>query len=146
MQTLVTSRSNEGRQTALVPRTLVVEDNPRQLEALVSELGACGIQALVARSGAEALRVAAQERPELILIDGLLPNMHGFEVARFIRHLDSEYRPFLVITTAIYKGVRYENEARLKYGIDMYLAKPVTADKVQSILASFEETITCAAR
>jgi len=60
--------------------------------------------------------------------------MHGFEVARFLRHMDSSYRPFIVINTAIYKAVRYHNEAHLKYGIDMYVEKPVTQPTLLKIV------------
>jgi response regulator RpfG family c-di-GMP phosphodiesterase len=55
-----------------------------------------------------------------------------FEVARFVRALDPAYRPRIAIITAIYKDTRYQNEARLKYGVDHYLVKPVTRDQVAS--------------
>ncbi|MBW3566003.1 MAG: response regulator [Acidobacteria bacterium] len=112
---------------------LVVEDHQKQLDALLTELASIGVSPAVAKSGVEAIRMAATQRPDIILLDGLLPNMHGFEVARFIRHSDRDYRPFIVMTTAIYKGVRYENEARLRFGVDRYVEKPITREKLLSI-------------
>ena len=119
---------------------LVVEDQTRQREQLVAELNALNIAPIVAVDAHDAIRKAAVRRPEVILLDGLLPGMHGFEVARFVRHIDPEYRPFIVITTAIYKAVRYENEARLKYGIDMYVMKPITSETLTRILTAAEES------
>jgi len=119
---------------------LIVEDQPRQREQLVAELNSFDIAPIVAVDAHDGIRKAAIRRPEIILLDGLLPGMHGFEVARFVRHLDPEYRPFIVITTAIYKAVRYENEARLKYGIDMYVMKPLTRETLIRILDAAEQS------
>ena len=113
---------------------LVVEDNQRQREELVAELTALDIAPIVAVDADDAIRKACVRRPDVILLDGLLPGMHGFEVARIIRHIDAGYHPFIAITTAIYKAVRYENEARLKYGIDMYVMKPITRERLMGIL------------
>ena len=119
---------------------LVVEDSTRQREQLVTELSALDIAPIIAVDAHDAIRKAAIRRPDVILLDGLLPGMHGFEVARFVRHIDPAYHPFIVITTAVYKAVRYENEARLKYGIDMYVMKPITRDVVQRILLAAEQS------
>lgn len=119
---------------------LVVEDHNRQREQLVAELNSLDIAPIIAVDAHDAIRKAAIRRPDIILLDGLLPGMHGFEVSRFVRHIDAEYHPFIVITTAIYKGVRYENEARLKYGIDMYVMKPITRDALLRILNAAEQS------
>jgi len=110
---------------AALPVVLIVEDERKLRWSLIEQFQALGIEALTAKSGYEAIRVAGESRPDLILLDGLLPEMHGFEIARFIRRIDADYRPHIAIMTAIYKHTRYQNEARLKYGIDDYLIKPV---------------------
>ena len=108
-------------------RVLIAEDSRRQCAELVEVLESLGARDItVANTGHEAIRMAVQLRPNIIVLDGLLPGMHGFEVARFIRHIDPTYQPRIIFATAIYKSVRYENEARLKYGIDAYVVKPVT--------------------
>jgi DNA-binding response OmpR family regulator len=56
--------------------------------------------------------VSGESRPDLILLDGLLPEMYGFKIARFIRRIDANYRPHIAIMTAIYKHMRYQNEVR----------------------------------
>lgn len=110
---------------AILPSVMVVEDERKLRERLVEQLGVVGIEPIVATSGYEAIRLAAMSRPQLILLDGLLPEMHGFDVARYVRKLDSNYVPYIAMVTAIYKNVRYHNEAKLKYGIDDYIIKPV---------------------
>ena len=115
---------------------LVVEDERRQREYMVDILSANGTQVVSASTAHEAIRMAAQLRPAVIILDGLLPGMHGFEVARFIRALDPSYRPRIVMMTAIYKHMRYQNEAKLKYGIDDYLVKPINEEQLNGIVRS----------
>jgi len=110
---------------ATLPSVLIVEDERRQRASLVEAFRDMNIDALTASSGYEAIRIASDFRPDLILVDGLLPEMHGFEISRFIRRIDADYHPHIALMTAIYKHTRYQNEARLKYGIDDYLIKPV---------------------
>jgi DNA-binding response OmpR family regulator len=104
-------------------------------EQLVQDVEAFGCTAFSAAGSHDAIRIAALERPDVILIDGLLPQMHGFELARFLRALDSNYRPRICIVTSVYKHVRYQNEARLKYGVDHYLIKPVGYDALLEVLS-----------
>ena len=119
--------------TAL-PVVLIVEDERKLRWSLIEQFGAIGIEALTASSGYQAIRVAGESRPGLILLDGLLPEMHGFDIARFIRRIDANYHPHIAIMTAIYKHTRYQNEARLKYGIDDYLIKPVLPQSLAGLV------------
>lgn len=119
---------------AALPSVLIVEDERRLRWSLIEQFRTMEIEALTASSGYEAIRVAGESRPDLILLDGLLPEMHGFEIARFIRRIDADYRPHIAIMTAIYKHTRYQNEARLKYGIDDYLIKPVLPQSLTGLV------------
>jgi DNA-binding response OmpR family regulator len=120
--------------TAALPAVLIVEDERKLRWSLIEEFRTIGIEALTASSGYEAIRVAGESRPDLILLDGLLPEMHGFEIARFMRRIDANYHPHIAIMTAIYKHTRYQNEARLKYGIDDYLIKPVLPQSLAGLV------------
>jgi two-component system cell cycle response regulator len=115
---------------------LIAEDSRRQCAELVQVLETLGARDIrIANTGHEAIRMAFQLRPSIIVLDGLLPGMHGFEVARFIRQIDPNYHPRIIFATAIYKSVRYENEAKLKYGIDAYVVKPITHDGLRAAMA-----------
>ena len=113
---------------------LVAEDSAKQRTDLISDLAEMGVHAVGAKSGLEALKLVTEQRPDLIVLDGLLPEMHGFEIARAVRALDRDYHPRIVIITAIYKGTQYQNEARLRYGINDYLIKPVKKESLREIV------------
>lgn len=113
---------------------LVAEDSRKQREDLVADFAAMGIEAISAKSGFEALKLITEHRPDLILLDGLLPEMHGFEIARAVRALDRNYHPRIVIITAIYKSTQYQNDAQLRYGINDYLIKPVKREALREIV------------
>jgi DNA-binding response OmpR family regulator len=119
---------------ARLPTVLIVEDERQLRWSLIDQFRSMQINPLTASSGFEAIRTAGESRPDLILLDGLLPEMHGFEIARFIRRIDDTYRPHIAIMTAIYKHTRYRNEAKLKYGIDDYLIKPVLPQSLAGLV------------
>lgn len=124
--------SDSFSNTALL--ALIVDDDRLVRARLHEHLGSNGFQTLEAKTAYEGIQAAAIHRPALILLDGLLPQMHGFEVARMVNALDVGYQPRIVLMTAIYKHIRYRNEAKLKYGITDYLVKPVDLDELDRIL------------
>lgn len=111
-------------------RVLVAEDEKKTRGMLVEMLREMGCQTAEAASGYEAIKLVQEHRPDVVLLDGLLPEMHGFEIARFIRSMAPGYKPRIVIITAVYKSQRYQNEAKLQFGVDHYLIKPVTKEAV----------------
>jgi len=121
--------------SATTPKVLIVEDQLTVRWQLLEHFRTMGIEALTASAGFEAIRLAGVHRPDLILLDGLVPDMHGFEIARFVRNIDRDYRPYIVFMTGIYKNIRYRNEAKLKYGIDDYIIKPVALESLDAILS-----------
>jgi DNA-binding response OmpR family regulator len=122
-----------------VPSVLIAEDERKLRWWLIEQFSTMNIVPLIASSGYEAIKIAAERRPDLVLLDGLLPEMHGFEIARFIRRIDANYRPHIAFMTAIYKNVRYQNEARLKYGIDDYLLKPLQPEALAALVERARE-------
>jgi two-component system, OmpR family, response regulator len=75
-------------------RLLVVEDEPTILELLSGSLRFAGFDVLTAASGREALRAAAAVRPDLILLDVMLPDGDGFDVIRAVRAGDQRVPSF----------------------------------------------------
>src|ERR1700760_3702661 len=67
---------------AALPTVLIVEDERKLLWSLIEQFRAMHIAPFTASGGYEAIRIASERRPDLILLDGLLPEMHGFEIAR----------------------------------------------------------------
>ena len=69
-------------------RTLVIEDNPTNLELMTYLLTAFGHNAIGARTGEEGVRLATETSPDLILCDIHLPDIDGFETLVRLRHVD----------------------------------------------------------
>jgi len=115
-------------------RVLIAEDEKKTRAILVEMVQSLGCETLEAGTGYEAVKVVQESKPDVLLLDGLLPEMHGFEVARFVRSMAPAYKPRIVIVTAVYKGQRYQSEAKLQFGVDHYLTKPVSKEAVQAAL------------
>lgn len=111
-------------------KVLVAEDSAKVRDLAAEILGRAGFEVLLARTGLEALRIAQDAQPEVVLLDGLMPEMHGFEVARFIKINSGPRKPHIVVMTAIYRDNRYQNEAKLRWGVDRYIIKPLTEEKL----------------
>ena len=111
-------------------KVLIAEDEKKTRAMLVEMLQGLGCETVEAATGFEAIKLVQEHRPAVLLLDGLLPEMHGFEIARFVRSLEPDYRPRIVIITAVYKSQKYRSEAKLQFGVDHYLVKPVSKEAV----------------
>jgi len=111
-------------------KVLVADDDRKVREYVTGLLEKAGYQTYAAKAGFEAIRIAEEERPEIILADGLMPEMHGFEVARFVRNIGAGYRPAIILMSGIYKSSKYQHEAKFKYGVDRYLVKPASDEQI----------------
>ncbi|SHJ22995.1 diguanylate cyclase [Desulfofundulus thermosubterraneus] len=104
-------------------RVLLVEDSPLQRKILAGYLAGEGIEVITAADGAEALRIAEQQRPDMILLDVVLPGMDGFEVCRHLKE-----NPGLKDTPVVFITSRQGREDKirgLECGADDFLFKPV---------------------
>jgi CheY-like chemotaxis protein len=102
-------------------RVLVVDDNVKALELVAAALEAEGYHVLRAYGGAEAIEAARSERPDLVILDLMMPEVSGFEVARALRDSEQTARiPILVLTA---KDLTAEDRARLNGNVSAILAK-----------------------
>ena len=109
-------------------RLLVVDDEPTILELLSGSLRFAGFDVVTAASGAEALRVSAVARPDLILLDVMMPDVDGFEVIRRIR--SGAPRVPVIFLTA--RGTVHERITGLVLGGDDYVTKPFSLEEVMA--------------
>jgi two-component system, cell cycle response regulator DivK len=111
---------------------LVVEDNPRNMKLIRDLLRATGFRTLEASTAGEALVLATEHRPALVLMDIRLPDMDGVEALRRLR-MDSGTAsiPVLAVTAQAMKG---DGERFKEAGFDGYLTKPVDIDELLSIV------------
>lgn len=99
---------------------LVVDDDQTILEHLPPVLRRSGLQVRCAQDGAEALREIDRARPDLVVLDVLMPGIDGRETLRRIR-AQHEWLPVILLTEV---GETYERAAALDEGADDYLTKP----------------------
>ena len=120
-------------------RVLVVDDEPEIRTLLERALTARGFEVETAPDGEEALARVAAHRPALVLLDAMLPRIHGFEVARRLR-ADVRTRGVpVVMMTAVYRGWRFAQDARDAYGAEDYIEKPFRLDDVVQRIESVLE-------
>ncbi|MEM1093546.1 MAG: response regulator transcription factor [Bacteroidota bacterium] len=115
------SRSDTPTQA---PKVLLVDDEDDILALLQYNMGLEGYTTVLARNGVEALEKAATERPNLIILDVMMPKMDGIEVCRRLRE-DAHLRN----TTVMMLTARSEDQDYIEglgVGADLYLTKPIS--------------------
>jgi adenylate cyclase len=105
------------------PCILVADDNETNRDILVTRLEAHGYQTLQAADGEEALRGVAQHRPDVVLLDVMMPNLDGLEACRRLKSDRTvAFTPVILVTA---KAATQDIVAGLDAGADEYLTKPV---------------------
>lgn len=118
------------------PRILVVDDNVANVDILQTRLASQGYDVITATDGQAALDAAREHRPDLILLDVMMPKLDGFEVCRRLKA--DPALPFMPIILVTAKGESRDIVVGLDSGADEYLTKPVDhaalTARVKSIL------------
>jgi two-component system cell cycle response regulator len=122
-------------------RILVIEDNAANIELMVYLLEASGHVTSPAQDGEEGLRVATQQRPDLVVCDIRMPRMNGYEFAQALKaRADLRAIPLVAVSAFAMAGDR---EKALAAGFDGYLTKPIDP---ASFVAQLEEYLPPALR
>lgn len=106
----------------MAKRLLVIEDEQELLMLVESRLAANGYEVLTAMDGRTALDIAKKEKPDLIILDLMLPKMDGYKVCGLLKK-DSRYTkiPIILFTARAQEGDKKLGE---EVGADAYLTKP----------------------
>ncbi len=124
----------EGQAPA-APRILVVEDNELNMKLFHDLLEAQGYSVLQTRDGLDALRIAREQRPDLILMDIQLPEVSGLEVTKWLKEDDELRRiPVIAVTAFAMKG---DEEKIREGGCEAYIAKPISVNSFLETIRSF---------
>ena len=105
-------------------KILIVDDDTEMLEVYSKLLGSEGHSVLTASTGGKCLQMATQERPDLILMDVMLPDINGIELCRRIKSDPELARIFIIHLTGHQTSSDHYAEG-LEAGADGYLVKPV---------------------
>jgi two-component system alkaline phosphatase synthesis response regulator PhoP len=104
-------------------KILAVDDEPDILEIIGYNLSKEGYEVLTASNGADAIRIAREQRPDLIILDIMMPKMDGIETCRQIREIDKLKNTFVVFLTA--RDEEFVEIMGFSAGADDYIAKPI---------------------
>jgi DNA-binding response OmpR family regulator len=116
----------------MAKRILIAEDEPSIVISLEFLLREAGYEVTVARDGSQALSLTASLRPDLLVLDVMLPSVNGFEVCRRIRG-NRETRDIKILMLTA-RGRESEMEKGLATGANAYMTKPfATKELVQTV-------------
>lgn len=118
-----------------MPLVLVVEDRPTDRELLVALLGSSGYDLLEAETGDEALRLAREWKPDLLIADMLVPEMDGLDLARAVRADAAILQTPIILYTATHELWELERLARAA-GVSLVLPKPAEPKDILRAVAS----------
>jgi two-component system alkaline phosphatase synthesis response regulator PhoP len=120
---------------------LLVDDEPDILEIVGYNLSAEGYNVITAEDGLEAVRIAKKKKPQLIILDVMMPEMDGIEACEQIRKIPELSDTIITFLTA--RGEDYSQMAGFDAGADDYITKPikpkVLVSKVNALLRRFKE-------
>ena len=135
--TLEVPKSTESLNPSTRKKVLIVEDNDLNMKLFNDLLVAHGYGTLQTRDGIEALALARQHHPDLILMDIQLPEISGLQVTQWIKKDDDLCRiPVIAVTAFAMKG---DEEKIRNGGCEAYIAKPIS---VASFLRTVEQFLS----
>lgn len=116
-------------------KILVVDDSQPILELASTMLKLLGYEPIKASSGNAALRVLAEEKPDLALLDVILPDMDGFKICRHIRsNVTTAKMPVFMVSA---KKTPEDAERGFKAGADEYVTKPFKSAELAQLIKTY---------
>jgi two-component system, cell cycle response regulator DivK len=116
---------------------LYIEDNPENMAVVQRAIEAIGYRFVGAVNGVEGLRIIDEETPHLLLLDINLPDINGYEIARWIRnHERKEISKLPIIAITAY-ALRGDAEKALDAGCDVFMAKPISIRELWARVEGF---------
>jgi DNA-binding response OmpR family regulator len=118
---------------------LVVDDEEDIRKLLKRLLTGKGYRVIEADRGLLALRLVKDHVPDLIILDAMLPELHGFDIARRIKGSAKYGRIPIIMVSAVYRGWRIAEDLKTNYGIEEYLEKPF---RISDVLEAVQRMLT----
>ena len=109
-------------------RILIVDDEPSIAKILRKQMEVAGFEVQVAVDGREGLAKVKEWKPELVILDVMLPKMNGHEVCAAVKQDEAVKQIPIIMLTA--KAQRQDQDEALKHGAEGYLTKPFQLDEL----------------
>src|SRR3954468_3916201 len=114
-------------------RTILIIDDEAEIRKMLSRLlSHKGHRVLEAERGHQALRMVKEYAPDVIVLDAMLPEVHGFEIARRIKGSQRYGQIPIIMVSAVYRGWRYAEDLKQTCGVDYFIEKPFRIAEVMS--------------
>jgi DNA-binding response OmpR family regulator len=124
---------------------LAVDDDETVLRVMELTLQSKRYRVITARTGREALARVREVVPDLIVLDGMLPEVHGFEICRQLKTSERFRHIPVIMISAVHTGWRFAADVKEKYGADDYLEKPFEPKellrRVETLMNRTPETV-----
>ncbi len=112
-------------------KLLIVDDDQDMLNLIRVFLKHRDYEIMESKNGNDAFTIAIEQEPDIAIIDGLIPGIHGFELCKKIKEEPSLIRtPRIIIMSSVYKGSKYKFELMEQYHADDYIAKPFRKEEL----------------
>lgn len=117
-----------------INKILVVDDSPTERHFLIELLAKKGYQVVMAESGEDAVTKAKQEKPDLVLMDVVMPGLNGFQATRALtKDEETKHIPVIMCTS---KGQETDKVWGMRQGARDYITKPVDQDELFKKIAA----------
>jgi two-component system, OmpR family, alkaline phosphatase synthesis response regulator PhoP len=125
-----------------MPRVLIVDDNQQNAELLEAHLDATPCETAIAMNGDEAIRLAFDWKPDVVLLDIMMPKVSGFEVCRQLRTSEVTRHVGILMITALDQPT--DIERAIEVGTDDFVTRPINKTelviRVNALLAAVTES------
>ena len=121
-------------------RTVLIVDDELDIRKLLRRVfDDRGYRVLEADRGLMALSMVKEHLPDVIILDAMLPEVHGFDIAKRLKGSERYGHIPIVMVSAVYKGWRFAEDLKTSYGVDAYIEKPFkVADVVRAVENALE--------
>jgi DNA-binding response OmpR family regulator len=116
-------------------KLLIVDDDINIIKLLKVFLKNKGFEILESYNGNEAFEIVMKEQPDIAIIDGLIPGIHGFELSKKIKEEPRiTKKPKIILMTGVYRKPQYKTDVIGTYHADEYLTKPFRKEQLISLI------------
>lgn len=125
-----------------ISKKILVVDDEDDIRLLISRvLTEKGFSVVTAGRGLEAIKMVQTENPDMIILDAMLPEVHGFDICKKIKGSKKYGHIPVIMISAIYRGWRYAQDLKDSYGVDDFIEKPF---KLNEFIEKVEQHINSA--
>lgn len=109
---------------------LIVDDSPTEMRLVSDALADCGYPIITATNGDEAIELAQQAQPQVVILDVVMPGQNGFQVCRTLKSAEETNQIPVILLTS--KNQESDKFWGLRQGADAYLTKPFSAEELRA--------------